>query len=85
MPSAVPVSRQWVIVLNNGNVVIDWGDSVFQDLISGEFLTAVDQTGCHSILDEECDWLEKSSCIQKYDGAQIYVYGLPEQHKSFID
>lgn len=85
MSSAVPVSRQWVIVLNNGNVVIDWGDSVFQDLISGNILTAVEQSGCHSILDEECDWLVKSGCIQKYDSTQIYVFGLPEQHKPFID
>lgn len=85
MSSAVPVSRQWVIVLNNGNVVIDWGDSVFQDLISGEFLTAVDQSGCHPILDAECDSLQKSSVIQGFDSAQIYVYGLPEQHKPFMD
>lgn len=85
MPAAVPISRQWVIVLNNGNIIVDWGNNVFQDLVSGEFLTAVDQTGSRAVQDDDCSWLERSGYIQSFDSTQIYVYGLPERKKPFID
>lgn len=78
MPTAVPINRQWVIVLKNGNIIIDWGDNVFQDIISGEILTTVDQTGSHPIQDDECSWLERTGCIQGFDRVQVYVYDLPE-------
>lgn len=84
MPAAVPISRQWVVVLKNGDVVVDWGD-IFQDIISGKFLTVVDQTGSHPIQDDECTWLEKTGRIQGFDRTQVYVFGLPERSKKSME
>ena len=38
MPSGVPIDRQWVFVLEDGSPVVDWGDDLMQDLLSGDFL-----------------------------------------------
>lgn len=85
MPAAVPISRQWVMVLKNGDVIIDWGGNTFQDIISGEFLTHLDQTGSHPIQEDECSWLEKTGCIQGFDREQVYVTNLPELPKKSMD
>ncbi len=85
MSAAVPISRHWVIVLKDGDIVIDWGDHVFQDIVSGKFITDVDLSGSHPIQDDECSWLEKTGCIQGYDRVQVYVYGLPERPKKSME
>jgi hypothetical protein len=85
MKAAVPINRRWVIILNNGSVVVDWGDDVFQDIVSGEFLSSVDQSRSHALLDDECAWLLSIGCIQDYDNNQIYVAHLPERRKSSVD
>lgn len=79
MPVALPISRQWVTVLNNGTIVIDWGNNQFQDLVTGEFLTAVDLSGSHAIQDDVCTWLEKTGCIQGFDRDQLYISNLPQR------
>ncbi|MHB0988532.1 MAG: hypothetical protein ACYC3P_07710 [Bellilinea sp.] len=85
MTSAVSINRQWVIVLNNGDVVIDWGDGVFQDVMNGAFLPEVDQTGSHPVQDNECAWLEKAGAIQGFDKTQVYVYDLPARSKKSLE
>lgn len=85
MHAAVPINRQWVIVLKNGDVIVDWGGDIYQDVVSGEFLSAVDQTGSHPIQDDECTWLETTGRIQDFDKGYVYVYGLPERPKKSME
>lgn len=85
MTAAIPIHRQWVIVLKNGDVIVDWGNGVFQDIISGEFLIKVDQTASHPIQDDEASWLEKNGSIQGFDRAQVYVFSLPELPKKSME
>lgn len=85
MIAAVPISRQWVIVLHNGDIVIDWGDGVFQDVISGMILFKVDQSGSHTIQNDECAWLESRGVIQGFDAAQVYVTHLPLRHQESLE
>ncbi len=85
MTSAVSINRQWVIVLCNGDIVVDWGDGVFQDVMSGSFLPVVDQTGSHPVQDNECSWLEKAGAIQGFDKFQVYVYDLPARLKKSLE
>jgi len=85
MTAAVPISRHWVIVLHNGDIVIDWGEGVFQDVISGAFLPTVDQAGSHAIQNDECAWLESSGVIQGYDAAQVYVTHLPMRQRESLE
>ena len=85
MTAAVPINRHWVIVLHNGDVIIDWGDGVFQDIISGAFVPAVEQAGSHAIQNDECAWLESSGVIQGFDATQVYVTQLPLRHREPLE
>jgi hypothetical protein len=85
MPPGSAVNRQWVIVLKDGSIVIDWGDEWYQDLISGEFHRSVDQAGSHTILDDELVWLKRSRNIFDFDSQCIYVGSLPERPQEPLD
>lgn len=85
MSKGLAINRQWVLILNNGLVVVDWGQGVFQDIITGEFLENASLVGCHKILDQELDWLKRTANIAGFDEAQVYVQGLPEHTKKNIE
>ncbi len=85
MPEGLAINRRWVLVLNNGAIVIDWGDGVYQDFYSGEFLGSVSLIGSHVILDEQLDWLRRTGDIVGFDEANIYVNSLPEYPKKTLE
>jgi len=84
MPEGLAINRRWVLVLNNGSIIIDWGEGVFQDIHTGEFLSEVSLVGSHAILDEQLDWLRRTATIAGYDECNVYVNNLPEQPKKTI-
>lgn len=85
MSKGLAISRHWVLILNNGLVVIDWGDGVFQDLMTGDFLQDVTLIGSHRIQDSELDWLKRSANIAGFDEQSVYVQGLPENPKKTLE
>lgn len=74
-----PINRQWVIVLNDGKIVIDWGDGVYQDIILGDFISIREEDISHHILNQELDWLAKIGRIASYDKLIVNVHNLPER------
>ncbi len=66
MSGGTPVNRQWVLSLKDGEIVIDWGDGLFQDVRSGDFLPVVEKDISHHILDEELDWLIRIGRVASY-------------------
>lgn len=85
MPEGLAINRRWVLVLNNGAIVIDWGDGVFQDLLSGEFLPEVSLIGSLVIQDEQLEWLKRTANIAGFDENCVYIKNLPEYPKKTID
>jgi hypothetical protein len=85
MPEGFTLNRGWVLVLKDGRVVVDWGENVFQDLSSGQFIESVDLIGSHAIRDEELAWLKRTGQVLDYDGAQVYLGGLPERRRKPLD
>lgn len=80
-----PLNRQWIIVLNDGMVVIDWGDGVYQDIVSGDFLPIREEDVSHHIINQELDWLTKIGCVASYDNLFVHVHSLPERPQRTID
>lgn len=79
MPMGVPVGRQWVFIQNNGEVVIDWGDNLFQDVYTGEFFSSKGKEfSRHLIQDNLLDYLKRTGLITGYDHTTIYFTSLPE-------
>jgi hypothetical protein len=74
-----PLNRQWIIVLNDGMVVIDWGDGVYQDIVNGDFLSIREEDVSHHIINQELDWLKKIGRVASYYNLFVHVHSLPER------
>jgi len=85
MTGGTPVNRHWVVVLQNGIAAIDWGNGLFQDILSGEFIHGTEADVSHTIQDDELEQLKHMSRIYQYDANIVYVFPLPEPPHRTID
>ncbi len=85
MPVGTPVDRHWVIVLKDGTIAIDWGDGLFQDVRSGEFIPVAEKDISHHVLNEELDWLIKIGRVGSYSASTVNFHSLPERPQRTID
>jgi hypothetical protein len=85
MPSGVPIDRQWVYVLEDGRPVIDWGDDLLQDLLSGDFLNSDRGDDGHPIRDDELEMLTRAGRIERFDSRHVYIFALPERPRPTIE
>jgi hypothetical protein len=86
MPAGVPVNRDWVVVMPNGEVVIDWGDGWLQNVHSGEFYKQQSDVNLgRQILEKELIMLVRSGKAISYDHKLVYFSNLPERNIKTID
>jgi hypothetical protein len=85
MPVGSPIDRQWVFMLEDGRVAIEWSDTLFLDVTEGTFLPAENKLISHTILDKELDVLVRAGIISQFDTKKVYFYNLPEQPKQTIE
>jgi hypothetical protein len=79
MPGGTPINRQWILALKDGSVVIDWGDGLFQDVRSGDFVQVKESDVSHHILNEELDWLMHIGRVSAYTAVTVWLPNLPER------
>ena len=79
MPSGIAIGRSWVVRMKDGVLAVDWGDGLFQDAISGEFLRATDSQVSHRALNSDLDWLCQIGAVESYDEHQAFFYNLPQR------
>jgi len=85
MPSGVPIDRQWVFVLEDGRPIIDWGDDLVQDVLSGDFFTNEGGDECHPIRDDELEMLKRAGRIERFDARHVYIFSLPERPRPTLE
>ncbi len=85
MYRGTPIARQWVFVLKNGVIAIDWGDGLAQDLATGEFFRFEARDFSHVAYDAELDLLRRQGRILGYDQQQVYVGNLPEPPRRTLE
>ena len=85
MPAGTPILRQWVLVLHNGVVVVDWGDGQFQDVFSGEFLKLGESDISHTAQNVELEMLKRASRVDDYDAVQVWLMALPDRSVHELD
>ncbi len=78
MTYGVVVNRQWICVLRNGSVVLDWGDGRAVDLINGEFMPYNPSDFSHAVQDDELETLKRMGRVSGYDKQQVYLTSMPE-------
>jgi len=85
MPSGIPIQRQWILALKNGSFVIDWGEGLYQDILTGDFESSVDLSAATPITDDELNLLRRAGRVDSFDLRQVYVRSLPERPHKPID
>lgn len=73
------VGRQWVVVLSSGVIAIDWGNNLYQDVFTGEFIQVSEAQISHTIQESELDWLHKSGRVLRYDELTVDFPVLPDR------
>jgi len=85
MTAGTPVNRQWIVALKDGTVVIDWGDGLFQDVRSGDFVSVDENDISHHLANEELDWLIRIGRVTSYTAQTVRFNSLPERPQSTIE
>ena len=81
----MPVNRTWVLTLNDGVTIIDWGEGVFQDVLTGDFVDNPVLESSHTALDDELELLKRAGRLSAFDGTSVYLNPLPEKQKPAIE
>lgn len=85
MAGGIPVDRHWVLVLQNGTVLIDWGESLYQDVETGVFLELEEEPAAQSIQEELLKVLKQRNIITDWDDRIAYFNYLPERPLNYIE
>lgn len=85
MAEGTPVSRNWIVVLHNGVIAIDWGDGLYQDVMAGEFIKVNESEISHLATETELDWLVRIGRVVVYDSKEAHFRNLPERRMRTID
>jgi len=80
-----PIGRHCILILNDGRSVIDWGNGLYQDLVTGEFSPCTEAELSYTALDEDLEALKRAGVVSQYDAGQVFVVGLREPPLSPID
>ncbi len=78
MPDGIAIGRQWVFVLSDGSVVMDWGNGWAVDLAKGEYVPYNETLYSHPVLDDELETLKRMGRVAEYDHQQVFVTTMPE-------
>ena len=85
MAGGIPVDRHWVLILQNGTVLIDWGENLYQDVDTGEFLELESEPVAHTAQEEMLKILQQRNIIADWDDRVAYFNYLPERPQNFIE
>ncbi len=78
MSDGIAIGRQWVFVLSDGSVVMDWGNGFAVDLAKGEYVPYNEHLVSHPVSDAELETLKRMGRVADYDHLQIRVTSMPE-------
>ena len=78
MTTGTPISRHCIVILKDGTAVVDWGNSRYQDLVTGQFLTRDEADISRIASNEDLDELKATHCLEMYDEFHVYIFSLPE-------
>jgi hypothetical protein len=85
MPTGTPILRQWILVLRNGAIVVDWGDGHYQDVDTGEFLKIGEDEISHTAQNIELEMLKRTGRADNYDAVHVWLMVLPERPVRGLD
>ena len=85
MAKSTGIDRNWLMMLHSGVVVIDWGDGLYQEIVSGKFLHCNAEEISHIVTEAELMYLKKVGRIDDFDSRQVFLHVLPERPSKTLD
>jgi hypothetical protein len=85
MTGGTPFAREFVLVLEDGRVVLDWGDGLYQEIGTGEFFLKPEDITSRRIENAELDLLKRAGQVQRFDRQEVYFINLAERPSKTID
>lgn len=85
MPSGTPVNRQWVVVMRDGRVSIEWREGEFQDALGGEVYSSTTAQISHPVTNEDLERLKRAGRVEEYNDRMVYFLGLTEVPRKTIE
>lgn len=82
MTAGTPIDRQWFGVLNDGTVILEWGDGTGVDMVSNEFIQLKPGQWTHAIQNSDLETLRRMGRITGYDDLRVFILSLPERPSS---
>ena len=83
MPDGMPISRQFFLVTQKGNFVVDWGDNVYQDIYTSEKIELEENEFTYTAKDSELMMLKQNGVICDFDKHTVFLY--PMEDNRFAD
>jgi len=85
MPEGVPISRQFFLVTQKGNFVVDWGNNIYQDVYSGEKVELEETDFTYMVKDDELMMLKQNKVICDFDQYTVFIYPMRDILDSSIE
>lgn len=85
MSGGTPISRQWILVLKDGSIVIDWGDGLYQEVHSGDFISVLESQVSHHITNDDLELLIRIGRVSSYTTRTVVFPNLPERPQKTLD
>ena len=85
MPDGTPFSRDFVLVFEDGRIVLDWGDGLLQDLETGVFFRGQEGLASRKIENAELELLKRAGRVKRFDRHEVFFLNLPERPTQTMD
>ena len=83
--AGIEVPKQYMYVLKDGRMVVDWGEGQVQDVMTGDFLRFREADIGHPMMNKELDILIARGRVSSYDSRHVYLLPLPEGKRKMLD
>lgn len=80
-----PVLKEFMYILKDGAMVVDWGEGQVQDMMTGDFMPLRESDIGHKMTDRDLDLLKKRGRVSSYDLRTVYLMPLPEGNRKTLD
>ena len=80
-----PVLKEFMYILKDGTMVVDWGEGQVQDVMTGDFMPFRESDIGHKMTDRDLDLLKKRGRVSGYDLRTAYLMPLPEGNRKTLD
>jgi hypothetical protein len=79
MGTGSTIGRQWLVIAIDGTPLADWGDGLYQDIVTGTFRRLLEKDISHTITDSDLINMKLAGQILGFDDQVVNLRLLPDR------